>query len=258
MLACVPRDLRLLVVAALLAGGMATAAVTLPPWASVLFSVIAFGLAAAGTGLAALAFERGDRLRWAWLAIAAGSGIGGVNAAVLSRPPLHTPLMELTHSQAILRISLMGDLLLNALTVLGLVTLGQAWRSLGPLPRWYNLATALAFGLGALVVGPGVAAAMSGGLAGDHEAWSSLVSAVGDLAAVTMVGPLAVTAVSMRGGALAWPYLLLAIGVGSWLAFDASALLSGRTQFVVSLSCAISALVFTGVAGVAQRRAIPR
>ena len=249
---------RLFVASLVVAAAVTGLAVSVPFQGTVLLATLPYLLQVCGGAAAAFTFERGDRLRWAWLSIALGGFVGGLSCLALSRPPLHTPIAEVAYSRTVMHLSLLGDLLINVFIVTGIVILAQAWRSLGPLPRWYNLAAVIALAAGLLLVGPSLYRALPLAAGGDLQAWSAVISMIGDLAVIAMVGPLAVTALSMRGGALAWPYLFLSIGAACWLFFDASGLLRGRLQLIADLFFAASGLIFTGAAGLAHRRAIPR
>ncbi len=245
--------------AALLAGalaaaaGLAGAAIAVPSRMT-LFATMPYLLAAGGSLAGALAFARGDRLRWGWLSLAAGNLLGGLTCAAFNRPPLHTPpVSNVPPGAAALVIA--SDALLNILTVAGLVVFAQAWRAFRPRALWYRIATVAAFAIGALVAGPALLDAFRHLGSGGGE-WVSIISSLGDMTAITMLGPLAATAIAMRGGALLWPFLFLTLGVLCWLGFDACALLAGRAQSAGDLLFASAGLVLTGAAGVAHRRVI--
>jgi hypothetical protein len=245
----------LFVVATLVALGLAVAAFVVPALL-VPLSVVPYGLATAGAALAFRAFRRGERMRWAWLFAGLGHFIGGATCALLHRPPLHVWAAQLD-SDALNSIGLVGDLFLNVFSVLGLVMLAQAWRSLGPSPHWYRVATAIAFAVGALAVGPSLGRLVPQVLAGvNYDAWSSLISSAGDLTAITMIGPLAVTAIIMRGGALVWVYRLLTLSALSWLFFDAAGLLEGGPQELADLVFSSLGMAYLGAAGAAHWRVV--
>jgi hypothetical protein len=235
--------------AVLVAAIFAALAFVLRPWGLKPFASVPYLVAAAGSLSGALAFGRQDRMRWAWLSLAAGDLIGWISCA-FARPPLHAAIPD----QRL--VSTISDLLLNLLTVTGLVIFAQAWRALVPRPGWYRLATVIAFVVGALVVGPPLVQSFGDLVAGGQAQWSSIFSGLGDLVAISMIGPLAMTAIAMRGGALAWPYLFLTLSTVVWLLFDAAGLLTGHAQTIADLSFAALALTLAGAAGVAHRRLI--
>src|SRR5205814_1755159 len=136
-----------------------------------------------GSLAGALAFERGDRLRWGWLSLAAGNLLGGAICAIYRRPPLHTPL-HADASPAAAAVTLASDVLLNVLTVAGLFLFARAWRVFRPRALWYHLATLAAFAIGAVVAGPALLAAFHA-VGTDNTAWVSIISSLGDLAAIT-------------------------------------------------------------------------
>jgi hypothetical protein len=167
--------------------------------AMVVFAAIPYYLAFAGGLAGALSFTRHDRMFWAWLSIGVGNLVGGLTAAIVPRPPLHALGGEAA-STTVAVLLVVSDVILNVSTVAGLVIFAQAWRALGPRPGWYNAATGIAFAVAAAVVGVPIVNAFRAGDVG----WGTIISSFGDLAAFTMIGPLAVTAIRMRGGALVW------------------------------------------------------
>jgi hypothetical protein len=245
----------LLIISVIVAGTIGALAYVLRASAIVPVASIPYALAALGAAVGATAFTREDRMFWAWASIGLGNLIALVGVLALSRPPLHVPIGPPAPDSLHLLIMVI-DVLLNVFTVVGIVMFAQAYRSLGPPPGLYRVATVVAFVAGAAMVGPSIVQALRAIAAGGREEWGTIISSAGDLTAITMMGPLAVTALRTRGSPLAWPYLLLTLGVASWLAYDASALLSGDTQMLADLVLAASGLTFTGAAGVAHRTAL--
>jgi hypothetical protein len=245
----------LLLISIIVAGTIGALAYVLRASAIVPVAAVPYALAAIGAAVGATAFTRDDRMFWAWASLAFGNLIALVGVLVLSHPPLHVPIGPPVPPSLHLA-SLVLDVLLNVFTVVGIVMFAQAYRSLGPPLGPYRLATVVAFVAGAAVVGPSIVEAFRAIAAGGRDGWGTIISSVGDLTGITMIGPLAVTALRTRGSALVWPYLLLTVGVVSWLAYDASALLSGDAQMLADLVLAASGLTFTGAAGVAHRMAL--
>jgi hypothetical protein len=56
--------------------------------------------------------------------------------------------------------------------------------------------------------------------AGNPEGVTYLVSSLGDLLALSLIVPVLLTALSLRGGRLAWPWTMLVIANLGWLVFD--------------------------------------
>jgi len=236
--------------------GLTAFAVRSSPWGMVAVATLPYLVAAVGALVGALAFTREDRMLWAWLSISVANVVGTLTVLVTQAPPLHT-LVTAPLSDTAQAAGISGTVLLNVFTVIGLVMFGQAWRSFAPRPAWYPAATAAAFALGALVAGPSVVHGLRLVANGEgRDQWAGIISSVGDLTSITMIGPLAVTAIRMRGGSLVWPYALLTLGTLCWLAWDASTLLSGDTQMVTDLMTASLGMTFTGFAGLAHRRAL--
>jgi len=73
----------------------------------------------------------------------------------------------------------------------------------------------------------------------------------GDLLCFSLIGPLAVTAFSLRGGALATPWAMYALGAGLWLVWDMANSMSHLSGVVIEIN-RVLALGYTGGAGIAQ------
>jgi hypothetical protein len=214
-------------------------------------------LAAFGGFAGASAFERGDRMRIAWISIGLANVFGAIPPLILLRPPLHVVPAASALSSVPYTIEIASDVLLNVLEVIGIVIFAQAWRSLGVRSRWYLVATGIAFAVGAATAGPALVDAVRHfELGGPHDQLTTVISSLGDLTSITMIGPLAVTAVAMRGGAFVWPFVFLTIGNLTWLLYDAGSLLSGNTQTIMDLACASLGSIMTGTAGLAHQRAL--
>ena len=208
-----------------------------------------------GPFLAALRFDRGDQMRLAWGSLAVANCIAAIGIALISGP-FHTPDPQPSPAAWLENVRLAMDLVLNALTVFALALFSRVWRSLGLQPPWYRQATALAFALGCLVVGPSLIHALEAMISGPARPWSMLISPTADLLAITLMGPLAASAVAMRGGALMWPYVFLSADCVAWLFFDAGALLSGDAQRIADSFLASTGMLYCGAAGLAHRRVL--
>ncbi|WP_394846999.1 hypothetical protein LZC95_05970 [Pendulispora brunnea] len=73
----------------------------------------------------------------------------------------------------------------------------------------------------------------------------------GDLLCFSLIGPLAVTAFSLRGGALATPWAMYALGAGLWLVWDMANAFAHLSGVIVEVN-RVLALGYTGGAGIAQ------
>src|SRR5262249_20271318 len=112
----------------------------------------------------------------------------------------------------------------NLGSALGCVMLARVWHVAGiALPGSRRLQYA------AIVVGIGVACAIVGWgtwqdighlRQGDKEAFVALASTLGDIASFSAIAPILLTAIAMRGGALAWPWALVTLSNVCWLLYD--------------------------------------
>jgi hypothetical protein len=218
-----------------------------------------------GCWSAALAFERADYLRRAWLLV------GCLFAFLLPRDlialvpgPFETVLgaRGLTLARAMLVVTA------NVLFATGNWMLARTWKVAAlHLPgssrnRWLVRA-----GVVVLVVafaGPGVWGSLERMMHGDSDAIAGLASSLGDGLALCFIGPLCLTALALRGGAMSWPWALLTLSNVAWLFYDAAAVggpLLGLgpstvrlwTELFRALACT---LAFS--AGMAQRAVLSR
>jgi hypothetical protein len=153
----------------------------------------------------------------------------------------------------------------NASTIVGTWMLAHAFRAAGielPGSRASRVAVhllALALALGA--AGPPAAIELRALLQGQISHLTSLASCIGDIIAFSLIAPMLLTALALRGGLLSWPFALLTAGLVSWLCFDATftlAPLAGRSDAEVKLMLEFFralACTFSGAAGFAQRLA---
>ena len=151
----------------------------------------------------------------------------------------------------------------NASTVVGMWMLAHAFRAAGielPGSRASRVAVqlfALALALGA--AGPPAFIELRALLHGQVSHLANLASCIGDIVAFSLIAPMLMTAVALRGGLLSWPFALLTASLVSWLCFDATftlAPLTGRSDADVKLMLEFFralACTFGGGAGYAQR-----
>jgi hypothetical protein len=207
-------------------------------------------LAAAGCVTASLALARGSRLRLAW-------AIQAVAYAVLAAKTL--PVIG-DH----LLVVRLGTLAANALGPLSVFLLVRAqWdsgpaRAIPPLQR--TLLPLLALAGAIAVAGPSIAAQLEE-MGRDPQAVLLVFSGIGDVAAITLLAPLLLVAVAMRGGRLAWPWALLAAGQLCWLLYDlassfAPVLVAPAAARAATEVLRTAACLFFGTAGLAQRLAL--
>ncbi len=207
-------------------------------WYLVIFAVKLAALV--GALLAALAFERSDYLRKAWLLI--GGNYGLLLAIVLlsgtARPLLfglnaiHLPgVTPGSHVAVVVRsFCLIGA---NLSAVIGTWLLARAWKVAGldagrPGLRWIVILAGLALA----VVLSGLPAYADFVTLIHTPRWGAadgLASELGDFLTFALVAPLLLTALALRGGALGWPWALYTSSQLCWMLFDAAANLSNGT-----------------------------
>jgi hypothetical protein len=92
-------------------------------------------------------------------------------------------------------------------------------------------------------------------LNGSMVAADALVSDVGDMVTMVMLAPIVYNVLTLRGGALSWPFMLLALSTSSWLVYDGVGALTDWFGLFVNLSVPfrngawLAALLFQGAAG---------
>lgn len=215
-----------------------------------LSQIAAKALGAAGSVVAALAFERGSRLRTAWSLHAGGYAILAAKSvpAIAATTPLLAPL---------------ATLVANVLNPAATFLLVRAWDESGLAPaierhrRRFLVTVAFAVAVG--IAAPSLAPLWRGE-ARDPARLLLALSGLGDVAQFTLLAPLLLIAVALRGGVLAWPWGLLAASVTGWLGYDllrsvAPALWAPPVARAVPEAFRIAACLLLGAAGVAQRLA---
>jgi len=213
--------------------------------------VLVKAVAAAGCAAAALSFAPRSRLRVAW-SLMAGCYLV---LAVKTTPVLGDDLV-------VVRV---GTLLANVLAPLGSLLMVQAWYGSGlapAIPSVRRRVLPLLTFVGALfVAGPGLISRVEA-VGQDPLAILLVFSALGDIGSMTLLAPLLLIALAMRGGRLAWPWALLAAGELSWLLYDvvsslepdvfsSPALVHGLPEMLRASGC-----LFYAAAGFAQRFAL--
>jgi hypothetical protein len=215
-------------------------------------------LALAGCLAAALAFERGDYLRRAWLTL------GGCYLLLLLNDGLGAsgsvaPQLQLVRGLIVA--------VANGCAVVGIWMLAQAWSVAGLEDDDDALRRRRAMFLGALVLSLGICGwplvhdvlDLAGG---ERMALVSVASDLGDAISLILVAPVMHTALAMRGGVLRWPWGFLTASGLAWLAYDVS---SGVVEalhvgpgIVLMASEALRALAngYICAAGVAQRMTV--
>jgi hypothetical protein len=216
-------------------------------------------LAFAGLAAAALAFDRGDYLRRGW-------GLAAGNYVFLLARDATLPLAG--HVSALVYEGTRGVLVTagNVLLVVGSWTLARAWSVAGlehPGSKGARRAIVAAAVLASLLfVGPTVLVDLKGLASGTSMRFDMLGSDLGDLLALPIVAPVALTALAVQGGTLRWPWTLFAASLLAWLLYDAVYTVPDYLSVdavpwrLASEQLHVLAGLLAGAAGLAQRRAV--
>lgn len=219
-------------------------------------TLFSYSAAVVGSAIGASAFARGDRLRWAWLLVASYALIG-VGKILLWGSPRHVgPALGLLPQTNTALANGAATILLNLCSVAGLALFARVWHGTGLTPPWRGRATLVAFAIGLVVGGVPVWNDIHLIAAGQSLRVAGLASSLGDIAAITLMGPILVTAIAMRGGLLVWPWTILTVSSIAWLAFDAVQLVPASWVPVSDLATVMAATLATGAGGIAHRWAV--
>jgi hypothetical protein len=217
--------------------------------------------ALAGSLAAALQLQRGDYLRNAWLLFAFSYGLYFVG--------------DLTLTTGIFSDRDWTPLANGVLTVVGNLAaamatwrLARASRIAGLEPPWSPpvriTIQLVAIGLALLVTGGATITYTRQLVEGDMTALRMLASCLGDIFCFSLLGPMFLTAVSLRGGVLVWTWSLLTLSGLSWLCVDGAATFlpaigvseSTSQDTFETLRCVANA--YLGTAGLYQRWILSR
>jgi hypothetical protein len=201
------------------------------PHAPLAFLVIGVGVvaaAAAGCFVAAAQFDRTDYMRGAWALLGTTYVLVVVNTLVFGSGS-HGTASSLSQTAAVLSGVLVT--MANACTVVGGLRVARAW-SVAGLTLSYSRPVRLAAGGASLVVGMLIAGApawtdLFSVLGGQLDGIANLASDVGDIVSLAVLAPILLTALSFRGGSLAWPWAMIVAGTLGWLALDATGAVFG-------------------------------
>ncbi len=173
-------------------------------------------LALLGCLAAALAFEPGEYLRRAWLLAATCLGL------LLTRDALL--LIDAGSGAGISSVRVGLSFFANLAAVIGTLMIARAWRVAGmdlPGSRGARrVSLAIAFGVAVALAGPSAYVNLGTSLGGDPRGMVGLASDVGDILSTTLLAPVLLTAIAVRGGLLRWPWGLLTASLFAWLLYD--------------------------------------
>jgi len=217
--------------------------------------LIAAGLAALGCWFGLSRLRMGDYLRTAW----------GINFAAYLLVALSAYLRFPEHPSDA-RLLARGSVLIveNALLVAAMWLFARAYRVAGislPGSRFRQITVGAAAAIVAVgIAGPSLWGELEKLAGGDVNAIAGVVSSLGDIVSTTLLAPILLTAVAMRGGLLVWPWAFMAASNFAWLLHDAQTLISpylaNSTGRVWSDLWRIMACVLMLPAGLAQRRLV--
>jgi hypothetical protein len=139
----------------------------------------------------------------------------------------------------------------NLFSVIAFMLFARVWSGTGLVPEWRWLATLVSFAVTIIVAGRTTVNDLLLARSMHLDAIGNLLSDLGDIICFTIIGPVAATAVALRGGALVWPWTLLTISSVAWLIYDVGGYF-GRAEQVAELSAVITADLFALVAALAQ------
>lgn len=217
--------------------------------------------ALAGLASAALAFRGGDYLRRGW----------GLYAGCLALLLLREAFFLLGGSPgsgAVAQAQVALVVLANLSGAAGAVMLARAWRVGGldlPGSEWQRRALlAFTVALALVASGPATMETLPGLRRGAPSALMGLASNLGDAVALSVMAPLLLTAIALRGGLLLLPWGLFFACQVFWLGYDAASGLARLTSLpeptiqLIEEGCRSMALCLATAAGLAQRGALSR
>ena len=222
-------------------------------WQRILVRVVAV----AGCFAAMSAFQRGDHLRRAWLCLGAGT-VAILMRDLLRLLPDFQPATVAPGPQVIL--SALG-ILANLALLAGVWLLAHSWRMAAiALPGGRSGVIAVgvvAAAVAIAVAGPAALDAARRLVGGDWSSLVLLVSAVVDILSLSLIAPLLLTALALRGSLFSWPWALLTASQIAWVLYDGAAALSaGPGGFPLPDLFRGLAENFLGVAGLTQLLAV--
>lgn len=217
-------------------------------------------LAVTGATIAFSRFGNRDLMRWAWFF----TGLCYLLLFAMDlffAAPSRFGQPDLSPTQ--IRLHTVMAVVANASALIGVALFAYVSRAVGAaLPgstMLRRLAEAATVVVAALIVGPALRQDVAQLAGGDMHGLAGLASDLSDFGCFCLLVPVLSTAVALRGGALVWPWALLAASQLGWMLYDAVGtvrLLSAFDERVLEEACRALACTFAFVAGVAQARAL--
>jgi hypothetical protein len=224
---------------------------------------VVFGLACGASVAAARAFSAGDYLRRAWVLMSACYGLLLLDVVLFGvATPVH--VRDIGETGAV--VSGVLTLIANLVTVASLIIVARAWRVAGLTlqvsKRNFVVAEGLIVIFALVLLGPTALRQFADATHGKADELHQLASTLGDVVSIAVLGPLLLTALSLRGGSLAWPWGLLTMSTVCWLGVDgvealgSQLQLSGPALVVIAESVRAVASLLQAAAALAQRSAV--
>jgi hypothetical protein len=219
-------------------------------------------LALSGCIAAAERYRRGEYLNIAWGLLATHYGLL-LAQELLFGTLAHLPGISDHTAQVVRTVCIFGANLAGSICA---VMLARVWGMVGialsDSKTSQRVALAAAMGLTVTIVGFGTWKDLWPLFTGAPGDPTAVASDLGDLIGFSMIAPILLTAIAMRGGTLAWPWGLITASYVCWLIYDmtwsfqSQLHLSEYTHLIVAefWRCLACALAFS--AGLAQRWAI--
>ncbi len=222
------------------------------------WAIAMYLLAASGTLVAALTYDRGAPMRPGWLLLS-GSYLVLV-LALLRIGPRANGLYPAIHGAP--WVDFLGSVLSGAMAVTGFILLSRAWRASGldTTSRAARVAARLvAVAVAVAVAGPDLVERLPAAMNGDVLAIGDVVTDLLDGGVFVVAVPVLGAALMLGGGLVAWPWLMLTASLVAWLGYDATgaycgaAGLDARTLRVADEVLRTLGAAFAFSAGIAQR-----
>lgn len=177
-------------------------------------------LATIGCIVAASAYRRGEYLHFAWTLVGIDYGLLFAKDLLFGRvvhlPQVSAAQGELARAACVIVANLAG--------VIGSFMMAHVWRVAGialPGSKTSQRAAMLAgVAIAVAVVGWGAWKDCQMMLGGDHESVVGFASDMGDIISFSLIAPILLTAVAMRGGTVGWSWALITASNLAWLLYD--------------------------------------